>query len=216
MSRLYRKYGYVIVPKGSILFRQGKIIPEYGAFFALHSNWANNFEVGNVDKVDTYEIKEDIRLLFMVSHLNGMGQPITAIEKIYRLLTKEKSKLNDLDIKWRDKSAKTKFVQTLIDEGVSGWLSTQENSPPLEIFFMPENIAKVVLKHKPYKRYNTLSYLEIFPANRFISKSLNNMKSNVDYLLDKKVRSSKEMYSLFEKLFIETNLLAEYTNSGIQ
>lgn len=197
------------MPKGSLLFRQGDIMPEYGAFFALCRDWARNFKVGNPDKVSIYEVEEDIKLLFMVSHLNNVGFPITAIEDVYDLLIGGRRNLNDLDIKWKNKSAKTKFVEALEGEDITGWLSTQENTPPLEIFLMPQNIKKIVSRNELliHEHYNTLSYLKVFAPGAFVTKSLNNMKPNIEYLLDEERRSEKDLYSLFEKLFVETNLL---------
>lgn len=220
MSKFYNEYGYVRVPKGTLLFRQGEVVPEYGAFFALCEfqaiGWKNS-DHNNYDSIRlivekmVYEVKEDLILIFLISHLDQRALPRTAVNLIYQTLTKEKKLRDDLAVKWRDIELKKNFHAELVKEGILGWLSTIENHDPLEIFILPNAIGKINirtdLKAEDLGKYNSLSKIEIFPPEKFISASLENIKPTLSHILARKKRADIEDYSIFGKVFLHTNLL---------
>ncbi len=221
MINLYEEYGYVTVPKGTLLFREGKLEYEYGGFFALCEHWAMSFEIDedyyapkkqNIAK-KIYEVNEDLKLLFLISRIDQSGFPITAIDLLYQVLTKEDKLRDDLDIKWRKIELRKIFNAALLKEKALGWLSTIENHEPLEIFILPNAMDKIQLREdlviENYKHYNALSAMEIYPSPKFTILSLENIKSSTDFILSRKKRTKDVFYSIVDKLFIESNLIKQ-------
>ena len=203
-----------------MLFRQGDVVPEYGAFFALCEFHAIGFKDTDSRSYDSikltsekmvYEVKEDLILIFLISHLDRRGFPSTAIHFIYQTLMQENTLRDDLAVKWRDVELKKIFHVELIKEGILGWLSTIENFEPLEIFILPTAIDKIQIRPDlsttDFENYNALSQIEIFPPQKFMSTSLENIKPSLNHILARKERFDIEDYSIFEKVFLHTNLL---------
>lgn len=93
-QELFQKYGYCEIPKGTILYRMGEIYEERGATFAFHPRCTMNLTQGSNKLIFAYEIVVNINVLFLVTHLNWNGFPVSGIEELYEAKVEPKDALN--------------------------------------------------------------------------------------------------------------------------
>jgi hypothetical protein len=142
-NELFQHYGYCEIPKGTKLYRAGEIYNERGATFALHPSWAMNFTSGSSKVVLDYEVVENINVLFLISHLDWRGFPVSAIEVLYNAKVEQIDTLDDIDIKFRNTTASTKFKNMLASQNIRGWLTTIEGNEPLEVFLLSDTLRSI-------------------------------------------------------------------------
>lgn len=174
---LREKYGYCLIPKGTILLRNGN---DYSLkeciFFGLNCLVVNCQEKD--PKPQVWQTIDDIVLLFMVSHVSRQARAISSIVEIYQMRFPEETGITDLDIKQIDFERRGKLIQMLKEEQIIGWLSSFEDNQQLEICLFPDNEAFQRLI-KPIKSkeasefvyYNALNTINLFPGEQFYARS---------------------------------------------
>lgn len=201
---LLEEYGYCIIPKGTVLYRQGALCHKYGCFFALHPHWAINVSGENKARVRAWTVEYPITVLFAISHLNQYGFGQCALSDIYRKHFNATDSLSSLDVKHANKEAKGKLQSLLQVQNIDGWLSTIEDKPPLEIFLMPGAVKR--LKEESQQNSedsgarNALREIEVFPATGFIEKAYNSVAENCAYLNENHRHVREDMYSLLQNI----------------
>jgi hypothetical protein len=207
-EHFYKKYGYCIIPKGAFLYRMGAL-RSYGAFFALHPQSAHGFEEGMDRTIQKWVVKKAINTLFAVKYLDKCGHPQTIIDQLYAQLVGPLIRQDDLDVKGRNEETRTKFLTALTATGLSGWLSTQENRSPLELFLLPEYFSFVQLKGicgENSRPKNTLRKIEIIPSKIFVSKTKRSITPTwLEYLNSIKHCRGEWRYGLLQRLFSDSN-----------
>lgn len=183
---LIDKYGYCVVPKGTILIRSGES-HEFNdcIFFGL------DLLVGGYQdraKVQIWETLKDFRLLFMVTHVTSSSWVISAITEIYKSQYPEEKGLDDLDIKQRDFNKRKKLIDILMRQGIIGWLSSLEDNPALEVCLFPtmEHFKTLIypladFDVSDYRFHNSLNDLKIYPSDLFYERSKPHLNSHMEY-----------------------------------
>ncbi|MFY0599292.1 MAG: hypothetical protein JXR03_06440 [Cyclobacteriaceae bacterium] len=170
------KYGYCVVPKGTILLRSGESF-EYNncMFFGLDSLVGGCFAR---DKMQAWEVIEDFELLFMVKHVARPSRVISSIVEIYRSKYPDEKSVDDLDIKQRDLRKRECLFKILRRQSVIGWLSSLEDNPALEIcLFSAKSYFEKVIRplgytnDEEYESHNALNQIEIYPSRQFYENS---------------------------------------------
>jgi hypothetical protein len=137
-GKLTKQFGYCIIPKDTALF-SGKTKDSKDSdckFFGLSFFSASGFG----DIVEVYRVKKSISVIFLCDFLHWQGRVESAIPSLYNLLFPEDLNLglDDLDIKQRDLTRRSKFTSLLeIKHGINGWLSTVEGHSHLEVCLFP-------------------------------------------------------------------------------
>lgn len=204
-SELYTQYGDCVIPRGTLLYRAGPL-GGHGAYFALHPIAAHNFGGGPAHTPVKWKVKQEIRLLLAVKHLNKMGHAIPAIEDLYRKLVGPLNDLDDLDIKGRNETARNQFLGAIQKVGLQGWLSPLENEYALEVFFLPElypNLRETGICEGKREMRNTLRDIKVNPSSQFLKASLKHLTpSCLEYLKSNRELIKEYWYSLLHKIFI--------------
>lgn len=206
-NELFQKYGYCEIPKGTILYRMGEIFEERGATFAFHPRCTMNFTHGSNKLIFAYETNENINVLFLVTHLNCYGFPVSGIEELYEAKVEPKGALDDIDIKHRNVAASVRFKKMLLGLNVSGWLTTIEGYERLEIFLLPSVLNCIqkrsgLVSYENQKFKNSLRSIIVKPSQSFLLISEDKIKKNYSYLIECSNRQSESEYGLFDKLFV--------------
>jgi hypothetical protein len=206
VDTLFAKYGYCEIPIGADLYRMGGIDRTNGALFSLHPHWALNHR-SDLDKiVRKYRTKSALRLPFLVSHLAKNGFPVGAIKNLYRDYIDPNCEFDDVAIKFENRSASKRLREFLTINKISGWLSSMEGNPPLEIFLVPTALDQILLIDSNIdgedEAQNTLRTIEIFPTNQFLKISKTNFRYSFFDLSDQD-NLSEEWFSIFEKMFLK-------------
>ncbi len=204
---LFEKYGYCIIPKGTVLYRQGSVVPYHGAFFSLYPTLANDFKTNSKAKVAKWVVVRETKVLFVVSHLKWNGFGATTIQMLFEEIVEPLNEMDDLDVKWRNINAKMKLVRALERFDIKGWLASQEGMYPLEVFLLPNAIRRVkLLSHylEPRKAHpkNSLRKIQIKPTDFFYKKSRRLTNENKEYLKGFLAEDESD-YSLYRKLFLK-------------
>lgn len=185
----------------------GEIYEERGATFAFHPTWAMNFTEGSNKLIFDYKVIEEIKVLFLVTHLRWNGFPVSAVNELYESKIGSVDTLIDLDIKHSNLNASSKFKTMLSNLNIIGWLTTMEGNPPLEIFLLKDglkNIKKVgnLIEREELRDFeNSLRKINIQPSPLFMSKSEANIQKEYDYLLNFYKRQVESFYGLFDIFF---------------
>jgi len=171
---LYKSYGKVIVPKGTLLYRH-----EYPddnksyKFFALHQ-WGANAFISDGSILTEWEVVTEIVLLFMIKKITHLSNPISAIGEIYNTyFPHELQQENDLQIKENQKILK-KIIDKFTSKDIFGWLSSLEDGgSELECLLFEENLNKVRLTNTgknitTHPRNNALMKMTIQPSKEVI------------------------------------------------
>jgi hypothetical protein len=221
---LFRKYGYCVIPKGTLLFRKGDIdFSRDALFFALNPRWVVTVNTYETQDVQLWETKKDIKVLFMIKELNEYGHPKCALTEIYKHFTSETTDLDAVNIKGRDFERRTILIDYLKQNKVHGWLTKIDSGYPLEICLFPSSITlpQIKLKEqsttipKQYKSYNALYNVNIVPSKTFVNKTQKNLAGRLA-----KRSKRKDEYGLFELFFdkkiITNEVLKTITPKKIQ
>jgi hypothetical protein len=200
---LFDQYGFCEIPVGTYIYRMGKIDSTTGAFFALHPRFARCHRSDQGHEVKAYKIQKTIQILFLISHLNHFGLPIGAVKNLYESYVGTDCKnADDITVKFENYNISRKLTQFLMQLDVSGWLSSMENKPPLEIFLTPAALYNIKVEEYGYaKKFinNSLRQIKITPTAHFIGISKSNIDNNFKYLLGNDIEESQ--FSIFEKIF---------------
>lgn len=201
---LLEEYGYCVIPKGTVLYRQGVLCHRYGCFFALHPRWAINFSGENKAPVRAWIVEDPITVLFAISHLNPYGFGQCALSDIYRKHFDTSDGLSSLDVKQTNKKARGNLQRLLQIHNIEGWLSTIEDKPPLEVFLMPgvleqlESIPQNMCNES--QAQNSLRMIQIFPIGSFFEVSFNHLERNWGYLCECHKHVEEDWYSVLQKI----------------
>lgn len=205
---LLEEYGYCIIPRGTILYRQGALCYKYGCFFALHPCWAINFSGKNKAPVRAWIVEDAITVLFAMSHLNPYGFGQCALHGIYQKHFNTSDGLSSLDVKHANKEARGKLQRLLQVQNIEGWLSTIEDKPPLEVFLMPgamellEEVSQNISEDSGVR--NALRDIEVCPVTGFIEKAYKHLERNWEYLSEYHKNVDEEWYSILQRLIFKT------------
>lgn len=183
---LIEKYGYCIVPKGTILLRSGESEKFIDCmFFGLDDLVGGNSRRG---ETQVWKVLYDLTLLFMVSHVTRQAWVISSIVEIYQSEYPEEVNIDDLDIKQRDFAKRRKLINLLKKEGIIGWLSSFEDKLNLEICLFPDKsnfsgsihpLKSVAISE--YEFYNALNDMQIHPSKQFYERSALHVNDFNDY-----------------------------------
>lgn len=207
-NELFQQYGYCEIPKGTILYRMGEIYEERGATFALHPRCTMNFTHGSNRLIYDYIVEDRMLVLFLVSHLNKRGFPVSAIKDLHNSIIEPRSDFTDIDIKFDNFEASSKFKEMISNQNILGWLTTIEGNPRLEIFILPSGLRTIRKLGRQIDRYseqeyvNSLRSINVQPSQLFMSKSEENIQKEYACLKYWSKRQSESMYGLFDKLFV--------------
>ena len=184
--QLIEKYGYCVIPKGTILLRSGETT-EFSdcMFFGLDDMVGGCFGRENRQ---VWEVLQDLKILFMVSHVTQRSWVISSIVEIYQSVYLEEKELDDLDIKQRDLTKREKLIEILKGQEIIGWLSSLENNPALEICLFPDKSKFSSMMRplrsfsiKEYEFYSALGDLLIHPSKQFYDRSAIHINNFSDY-----------------------------------
>lgn len=184
--RLIDKYGYCVIPKGTILLRSGKNEGFIDCmYFGLDDLVGGNSRRG---EIQVWQVLYDLTLLFMVSHVTRRAWVISSIVEIYQSEYPEERNINDLDIKQRDLTKRKKLIDLLKKEEIIGWLSSLEDNPALEICLFPDekrfsNLISPLRAVDPsdFEFHNALNDLRIYPSVQFYERSKKHCDSYKEY-----------------------------------
>lgn len=202
---LITKYGYASIPVKTSLFRQGIVHGNPNLlFFSLHPYHTYCSNHDDWTPIQVWETTTEIKLLFMIKHLNARASAISAIEDIYYYYFDSPANLNDLDIKGRDKDARKRLINKLKENDIFGWLNSFENKYTLEICLFPnkpfynfvELISEKEENKEEYSIYNALHKINICPSQEFFSES----KDNITWPRELISFDRSDHYSLYDKL----------------
>lgn len=187
---LYKKYGYCIIPEGTILYRtyNNKNYSDC-MFFTIKSTLFWNSS--NEKKRQIWRTKRQIKVLFLIEHLDDSARALTTVDKLFRELFPNYTPLRptrfDLEIKNDEREIRRKFIEQLFhDFNVSGWFSSIENNEELEVclFDKDANIDQLDLIQSGnfnldnYKG-NSLKQIEIYPTNIFFENTRIQLKKSL-------------------------------------
>lgn len=198
---LFRKYGYCIIPKNTLLYRgfDNAEITEC-MYFALKF-WVAGAPFCNPrdsKHIQIWKVKRDIKVIFLVENVNDRAWSKSAIPKIYNDLFPEEFhlNLNDLDIKQKNFKRRDKFTSLLLNMyNITGWLSSIEGNIELEVCLFGKSqlfeyikLFRLVDEDEEGRYYkNSLKQIKIVPTDRF-------MKRVKKLLSDYYIKYSKEKY----------------------
>jgi len=185
---LYDKYGYCVLPAHSFLYRAGEISEDV-IFFGLNP-YLETYSNGT-DIIEMWETKKEIKLLFMISELANLRTK-TAILEIYNGFFPSDQVSYDLHIKYHEnKDRRSKFVNTLKQLGISGWLTSEEgNKNELEICLFRNyelfSYINFVTKgssneFEKMSKENALKAMNVFPSASFKEKTIKNLARAQSY-----------------------------------
>jgi hypothetical protein len=182
VDSLIEKYGYCVIPKGTVLYRSYCDV-EYRdcMFFALNFRYGSMWS--EVGKVQIWQTLTDIRVLFLVDVLHASGRASSSIpELFYEIVPEEPVKtLTDVEIKKYDpqNNRRSVFVGRLISQNVNGWLTSLEENHVLEICLLNKSVISKqielieIVDNKDDSYYkNSLVGIHILPPQRFFDKSI--------------------------------------------
>ncbi len=190
---LYKKYGHCIIPKNTFLFRghSNKSLDDC-MFFATKHFVANAFN----DNVQVWKTTTDIKVLFLVEHLNWLSWTTSALPSLFNSIFKEESNSNfdDLDIKHWDIVRRNKLVRKLFDDyKISGWLTSLENKVELEICLFDKQANSKQLafvetsdRNKKINLKDSLEKIKLFPTKNFYIKTTEQLNQHASTLTDHK------------------------------
>ena len=212
---LYNKYGHCVIPKNTLLFRghKGKSFDDC-MFFATKHFVANAF----YDKVQVWKTTTEIKVLFLVEHLNWLSWATSALPSLFNSLFKEESNpgFDDLDIKHWNIARRNKLVRKLFDDyKISGWLTSLENKVELEICLFDNQANSKQLafvqtsdRNKKINLKDSLEKIKIFPTKNFYVRTTEQLNQQASTQTDK-----KDTYKQ-HKLFINAGI-KDYLKLGM-
>ncbi len=178
MNKLFDIYGHCVIPQDTFLFRgHDSNAFDDCMFFATKLCVAGAFK----DSVQVWKTTTDIRVLFLIDHLDDRSWATSSLPQLYNNLFQSNSnfELSDLDIKHKNLERREKLVRRLFDEyQVSGWLTSLDGKVELEVclFDKKANKEQLVLADavdRRNKRYfkDSLERISISPPQDFLDKT---------------------------------------------
>jgi hypothetical protein len=204
MSELINKYGYCIIPEGTVLFRSGDFNIENGVYFTLQ-HWIFN-SLNPLKYKEVWVTKKDIEILFMVKNINEYSYPQSSISEIYKQYFQEE--LDDLSIKL-DIEKRNQLIKRLQEDKLKGWFSTYENefgsSFEICIFINEEDFNETFEQQSiiDIENINSLKNLKLYPSDLFFEKSKKIIKNN-----------SFEKYEKAKKYFINQRIMKGFSQKN--
>lgn len=183
MLNYHEKYGYCILPRGTLLFRghtEKKI--SNTMFFAPNHDIASLFN----NSIQIWRIVHDLKILFLVSHINSNGWCYSAVPELLKSCFPKSldQDIDEIQIKNENIKLRNKFTYYLYYKcGINGWLSSVEGKIDIEICLLNKInisnhltlIAETTAESKEYYK-NSLRKIQIFPAPEFFIRSLLKLK----------------------------------------
>lgn len=188
MKKLRKTYGYCIIPKNTFLYRGHNAESVTDCMFFTTKHWV----AGAFNKsIQVWKTKKDIKVLFLVDHINHHSWTSSALPQLYKTLfpNDKNINLNYLDIKRMPTGRRNKLVRKLFDEyQISGWLTSLENKVELEVCLFDKQANKNQLKlwdttgaeNKNYFK-DSLDRIKIFPGKMFYEKTKQVLVKPINY-----------------------------------
>ncbi len=182
-----QKYGYCLIPEGTILIRTGKNYKYNGCmFFGLDRLGGCSIRQDDAFP-QVWRVMKSFIVLFMVDHVTRVPNVISSIVDIYNTYYPDEN-VDDLDIKQRDLQKRNKLLNILKSEEIIGWLSSLENNYVLEICLFPDTkIFESLISPLPdfdvddYSYHNALNDISIYPSDEFYRKSADHCNNIQEY-----------------------------------
>lgn len=175
--KLFKRYGYCVIPEGTILIRSGLDYEYPGCMFFGLDALVGCYSRQNNEAPQVWRTKKNFEVLFMVDHVTSVPCVISSIVDIYTMYYPVED-VDGLDIKQRDLTKRNKLFDILKKDGISGWLSSLENMYPLEICLFPNREVFELLigpvqefDMSDYDYHNALNDISIYPSEEFYRKS---------------------------------------------
>lgn len=175
---LKEKYGYCIIPKGTILFRghEDDSISSV-MFFASKIKMARQFN----KRIQIWKTLKDIEIVFLVEEIDSMGRVHSSLPSVFNQLFPKEANLQftDLDIKHHDIERRNKFIQKLDTEFLlDGWFTSIENKKEVEICLFNHNKISNSIKLLEITNDQNVNYFrdslkrfQIYPPKNFYINS---------------------------------------------
>jgi hypothetical protein len=202
------EYGYVTVPKNTLLFRGTNDLRSRGdyKFFATTTMYAKSF--GSI--VQVWKVKKQFIVPFLIKHLTHQSKGKSAIPDLYNRIFPSDANptYRELDIKMNTK--REIFIQALRDRGCVGWFSTFEDNVPCEICaFGAEMYCELIdsCDITELKLYESLKKMRIQPSQAFFQAT--DLCLNEYY---KTHYTKKEPYHIFRSKM--RNWVLDYVRNG--
>jgi hypothetical protein len=172
MKSVIDEFGYVIIPKGTLLYRgvNSNTVRDY-MFFTTKFFCAKSFG----SYVQVWKVKTSIKLPFLLLHLDHLAKGLSAIPQIYNSLFPEDANPNykELDIKMNTK--REVFIEAFRDKlQLKGWFSTIEDNAYAEACIInAENyLEQIDFVHNQDNYYSdSLRKIKLYPSDQFIIKT---------------------------------------------
>ncbi|MBP9690215.1 MAG: hypothetical protein KBE91_11425, partial [Bacteroidia bacterium] len=171
-------YGYVLIPKGTFLYRGVKknITKDY-MFFTTKFCDAKSF--GSL--IQVWKTKIEIKLPFFILYLNHQAKGISSIPEVYNELFPHDAnpKYRDLDIKMNSK--REDFIKKLSEINIDGWFSSIEDNTQVEAcIFNSEKFVELVRCQTDVEIYiyDSLRKIKIIPSQRFFNLTSEKLSNN--------------------------------------
>lgn len=172
---LFDKYGYCIIPKGTILFRGCNNVYGEIMYFATKFNVAKIFN----NNIQIWRLKQDLKVIFLIDYIDYRAKCHSAIPILYyELFALKQCNLSELDIK-KNKHRTKKLVNTLINRHkIIGWLSSIESDQNIEICLFERNtinnqieLIESCTNNNDNYIFDSLKKIKVLPSTEFISKT---------------------------------------------
>lgn len=208
---LFEKYGHVIIPRGTILFRRfphNEIADNM--FFAFKESIA---KLGQADNdVQEWKCLQDIKVLFMASHFDSHGNVYGSINEIFNYLFPEIDTTNYSCLKIKkDVIQRKSLIEKLNHAGIQGWFTSANDNSDLEVYIWgsEEEILHRVkfqkfIKEDEKSYRNALINVKLVPsANFYINSRRTSFKEYQS--VHKGIIKIDESYGLTKKQAKEDN-----------
>lgn len=231
MINLYQKYGYCIIPKGTLLFRGGSTTTmETCKFFTLSKYEAAVWVNTRQRKLQIWEALADVKILFMVDYIHQMHNVKSAIVDIYERFFPDDRGHNNLGVKHFDHQKRNALINALRAEDIFGWFSSLEDKVAVEVCLFSDKAAfeqefvlidaiseKDISSHSDYNNVNSLYNINVFPGNNFFTKTKDKLKSKPfsEYkayqkaCIEHEVESYGSTYADFERKYYDLRMKLE-------
>ena len=114
----------------------------------------------------------------MVSHITNRAWVISSLLEIYNSKFPNEKEIDHLEIKQRDLNKRQKFITTLQEQAILGWLSSLEDNPMLEVCLFPDKsqFSSLIcplrsVSIEDYKFHSSLNKIKIYPSEQFYNRT---------------------------------------------